>query len=117
MRNRDRYYATLRQSRALGKLHPILEFLAECFASASEESVEEGRRLLRESAGKTPDLGHKRILAQGRKRDEFSIQDVVHWLPNVPRRTLERDLAKLVEDKAIEAMGEHKSRKYRVTKS
>lgn len=117
MRNRDRYYASLRQSRSLGKLHPILEFLAECFATAAEESVDEGRRLLRDSAGKTPEIRRKRILTQARKRDEFSMQDVVQWFPNVPRRTLERDLAKLVQAKFLQAVGELKARKYRVLKN
>jgi Fic family protein len=112
MRNRDRYYAAIRQSRALGKLHPILEFLAECFAVAAEEVVDDGRRLLRASAGRTPAARHQKILAHAKKCDEFSMQDVVRWLPNVPRRTLERDLASLVASGELKAKGERKGRVY-----
>lgn len=95
MRGRDRYYTAIRHSRSLESLHPILEFLAECFAVAAEEVVEEGRKLLRESAGKTREARHRKILAHAKKRDEFSIQHVVEWMPDVPRRTVERDVAKL----------------------
>ena len=40
MQNRDRYYVAIRQSRSLGSLHPILEFLAECFAISAEAVIE-----------------------------------------------------------------------------
>jgi hypothetical protein len=39
----------------------------------------------------------------------------VAWMPNVPRRTLERDLAALVRKRAIKAKGKNKARTYRVT--
>jgi Fic family protein len=113
MRNRERYYASIRQSRALGKLHPILEFLAECFAVAAEEVVDDGRRLLRDSAGKTPAVRHQKILAHAKKCDEFSMQDVIKWLPSIPRRTLERDLASLAASGEVTARGERKGRVYK----
>jgi Fic family protein len=56
MRSRDRYYLAIRESRALGQLTPILEYLAQCFAHAAQEVVQEGRDFLRESAGKTPQI-------------------------------------------------------------
>lgn len=116
MRGRDRYYSVIRQARALGRLDPVLEFLAECFAVSAQEVVEEGRKLLRESAGKTPDARHRKILASAAKTDEFSMQDVVRWLPDIPRRTLERDLSTLVRKRALKASGERKARTYRVGK-
>jgi len=116
MRGRDRYYSAIRQSRALGQLHPIMEFLAECFASSAEEVVEEGRKLLRDSAGKTPEARHRKILAHAKRREQFSMQDVVDWLPDIPRRTLERDVAALVKKRALKAKGERKSRTYFLAK-
>lgn len=116
MRGRDRYYSVIRQSRALERIHPMLEFLAECFAVSAEEVVEEGRRLLRESAGKTPEARHRKILAGAAKREAFSMQDVAGWLPDIPRRTLERDLATLVRKRALKAKGERKARTYRLAK-
>ncbi len=116
MQNRDRYYAAIRQSRSLGSLHPILEFLAECFAVSAEAVVEEGRKLLRESAGKTPEARQRKILAHARKVDEFSMQDVVNWLPEIPRRTLERDVAGLVKKRALKAKGKLKARIYGLVK-
>jgi hypothetical protein len=41
MCGRDRYYTAICQSRSLESLHPILEFLAECFAVSAEEVEEE----------------------------------------------------------------------------
>lgn len=116
MRERDRYYMAIRQSRRLEALHPILEFLAECFAASAEEVVEEGRKLLRESAGKTPEARHRKILAHAKKHNEFSIQDVVEWMADVSRRTLERDVATLVKKRALKAKGESKSRTYSLLK-
>lgn len=116
MRNRDQYYQVLRQSRALGRLDPVLEFLAECFAVSAEEVVEEGRKLLRESAGKTPEARHRKILESAQKHERFSMADVIIWLPDIPRRTLERDLASLVQRRVLRASGERKARTYSVAK-
>lgn len=116
MRGRDRYYAAIRQSRRLESLHPILEFLAECFAISAEEVVEEGRQLLRERAGKNPDARHRKILAHAKKQEKFSIQDVVGWLSDVPRRTVERDVATLVKKKVLKTKGESRARVYSLAK-
>lgn len=116
MRGRDRYYSALRQSRALGKLHPILEFLAECFAVSAAEVVEEGRKLLRDSAGKTPEARHRKILSQAKKYERFSMQDIIGWLPDVPRRTLERDVSVLVRKRVLKAQGERRARVYWLAK-
>jgi Fic family protein len=116
MRGRDRYYMAIRQSRRLESLHPILEFLAECFAVSAEEVVDEGRKLLRESAGKTPEARHRKILSNAKEKNEFSIQDVLEWMPDVPRRTLERDVATLVKKRALKFKGESKSRTYSISK-
>ena len=116
MRNRDRYYAVIKRSRTLGKLDPVIEFLAECFATSAEEVVEEAKRLLRESAGKTPHARHLKILAHARKKEKFSMQDVAEWLPDIPRRTLERDLATLVRKRSLKAAGQLKARTYSLAK-
>lgn len=112
MRSRDKYYSVIRLSNKLGSLHPILEFLAECFALSAEEIVEEGRNLLKISAAKTPENRRKKILSKARLQKEFSMQDVVSWLPSVARRTLERDVATLVDQGALIAKGEKKARVY-----
>ena len=116
MQNRDRYYTVIRQSRSLGSLHPILEFLAECFAVSAESVVEEGRKLLRESAGKTPEARQRKILLHAKRAETFSMQDVVGWLPAIPRRTLERDVAGLVKKRALKASGQLKARIYTLIK-
>lgn len=116
MQNRDRYYSAIRQSRRLESLHPILEFLAECFALSAEAVVEEGRKLLREGAGKTPEARQRKILAFAKKADEFSMHDVVTWLPDIPRRTLERDIASLVKKRVLKAKGKLKARVYILAK-
>jgi len=116
MRGRDRYYMAIRQSRRLESLHPILEFLAECFAISTEEVVTEGRKTLRESAGRTPEARHRKIFSHAKKHDEFSIQDVVTWMPDIPRRTLERDIAALLKKRTLKSKGKSKARMYTLAK-
>jgi len=114
MRNRDRYYSAIRQTKAMNSLHPILEFLAECFAISAEESVKDGKALLRASADKKPDIRHQKILSLARQQKTFSIQHVISLLPDIPRRTLERDLEQLTKSKRLAADGEKRSRAYRI---
>lgn len=112
MRNRDRYYSAIRQSRTIGSLHPILEFLAECFAVSAEEIAKEGKALLRSTAEKKPINRHQKILGLARKGVPFSIQEVIALMADVPRRTLERDLEILTKRKQLKASGDNKARKY-----
>ncbi len=112
MRNRDRYYSAIRQSKTLGSLHPILEFLAECFAVSAEEIAKEGKLLLRSTAEKKPNIRHQKILAIAKEGEMFSIQRVVEEMPDIPRRTLERDLEVLSKSKALKAIGSKKARVY-----
>jgi Fic family protein len=114
MRERDRYYSTIRQAKSLESLHPFLEFLAECFAVASQEVVAEGKALLRDKASTQPKGRHEKILSYARKQKTFSIGDILTVIADVPRRTIERDLSELVKDKKLVAMGEKKARVYRI---
>jgi len=112
MKQRDRYYSVIRQSQSLESLHPILEFLSECFALSASEVIAEGKKLLRDSAGKTPQARHQKILSFAKKIESFSMNDVIQWMPGIPRRTLERDLASLVKKRALKAKGVKKARTY-----
>jgi Fic family protein len=116
MRERDRYYSTIRQSKALQSLHPFLEFLAECFAVAAQEVVAEGKALLRKKADARPKARHEKILAHARKHKTFSIGEILTVIPDIPRRTVERDLSKLAKEKRISATGDKKARVYRIIK-
>ncbi len=113
MKQRARYYSAIRQSRALNALPPIVEFLAECFAVSAEEVVLEGKALLRNSATKTPSARYGRILALAKKIEHLTMRDVINLFPDVPRRTLERDLETLTKERALKAHGEKKARTYR----
>jgi Fic family protein len=115
MMHRDRYYSSIRQSREMNSLHPILEFLAECFAISAEEVVQEGKALLRESAGKTLAARHSKILKMAKDCDSFVMNDVIVLLPYVPLRTLERDLALLTKRRSLKASGSKKGRFYRLS--
>ena len=92
----------------------MLEFLADCFAVAAEEAIKEGKTLVRDSEGKTPSARYTKILAMGKARESFSMRDVIALFPNVPRRTLERDLAHLTKQKRLKATGQKKGRQYKV---
>ncbi len=66
--------------------------------------------------GNTPEARHRKILAHAKKTDKFSMQDVVGWLADVPRRTLERDVASLVKKRALKTKGELMARSYSLAK-
>jgi Fic family protein len=47
MRNRSRYYAAIRQCKSLQSTHPMMEFMAECFATSAHEVAAEARNLFK----------------------------------------------------------------------
>jgi Fic family protein len=111
MHNRDEYYKVIRQTKKLGKLTPILEFLAKCFAESAEQITREAKDILRKT-DQSPDARRKHILGLVKKKKEIRISDVVDLLNEIPRRTLERDLETLCKEKKIKAIGEKKARVY-----
>jgi Fic family protein len=116
MRQRSQYYFALQQTRELHSLHPILEFLAECFAISAEEVILEGKNLLKKSSSRKPEVRHQKILKFAKGKTEFSMQDVVGLLPDIPRRTLERDLSLLTKKEVLKATGDNKARVYSLKK-
>jgi Fic family protein len=112
MRNRDHYYAAIRQCKALQSLHPMTEFMAECFATAAKEVVVEARTLFEESKKLSPASRRKEILSLATKLESFQMKDLIEALPSVPRRTLERDVEGLVTAGTLKAIGEKKGRRY-----
>lgn len=112
MATRDQYYSSIRQCKALGSLNPIIEYLAECFAVAAENVIEESKKLIKKSLDRKPEARQQKILSLSKQNKAFTIQDVLEALPDVPRRTLERDLEKLVKEKKLRAKGDKKARTY-----
>lgn len=112
MATRDRYYSSIRQSKALGTLNPILEYLAECFAISAENVINEGRKFVKQSLGRKPEARREKIITLSRQKKEFNIQDVMNVLPDVPDRTLRRDLDSLVTEKKLKSRGANKNRVY-----
>jgi Fic family protein len=121
MRSRDRYYSALQNSRKLGSLRPIFEFLAECFADAAEQSVAEAKaefsaRSQSSTAKLSPAERRKLILGFAAKYSPFSTQMIAEALPQIAQRTLERDLRGLVTAKDLSATGANKGRTYGLRK-
>lgn len=71
------------------------------------------KSLDRKSLDRKPDARREKIVGLARKKTEFTIQDVLRLLPDVPRRTIERDLETLVTEKKLKSKGEKNSRVYR----
>ncbi len=111
MHNRDEYYNAIRQSKKLGKLNPILEFLAKCFAESAEQITKEAKSIVRKT-DLSPSNRQSKIITLVKKKKEIKTKDVVDLLPDVPRRTLERDLEKLCKEKKLKSKGEKKGRVY-----
>lgn len=112
MVTRDRYYSSIRQCKSLGTLNPILEYLAECFAVSAENVVKDSKKLVKKSLDRKPEARSKKILALSRQKKEFNINDVISVLPDVPARTLRRDLENLVTEKKLKVRGGNKNRFY-----
>jgi len=112
MKTRDTYYASIRQCKTLGTLNPIVEYLAECFAISAEQVIKDGKKLVKASIDRKPHARRDKIISLSKQQKEFTIQDVIKILPTIPRRTLERDLETLVNDKKIKAKGGTKARTY-----
>jgi Fic family protein len=112
MRNRDRYYSAIRQCKTLQSLHPMVEFMAECFATAAKEVVEEARSIHDAAKKMRPEARKKKVIDFALKYSPFQMKDLVEFLPDIPRRTLERDVDELVESGHLVAEGEKKGRTY-----
>jgi Fic family protein len=112
MANRERYYLSIRQSRQLNRLDPIVEFLAECFADSAQSVVKEARIMLKDLAGKSPQARQEKIAKFIKTRSGVSSSDIVTHFSDVPRRTIERDLTELLRSKKIKATGSTRARRY-----
>jgi Fic family protein len=112
MRNRGRYYTAIRQCKSLQSNHPMMEFMAECFATAAKEVAEEARLLFEKSKKLSPETRVKQILKFAKAQTAFQMKDIVDLLPDTPRRTLERDIKSLVNEKKLTITGEKKGRRY-----
>lgn len=115
MRNRGHYYSAIRQCKALQSTHPMMEFMAECFATAAKEVAEEARQLFEKSKKLSPESRAKQIMKFAKSQSGFQMKDIVTLLPDTPRRTLERDVEYLVNEKKLKTTGEKKGRKYQAT--
>lgn len=112
MATRDRYYSSIRQCKTLGTLNPIIEYLAECFAISAEQVIRDGKKLVKKSIDRKPEARKEKIISFSKQKKEFTLQDVLNLLPDVPRRTVQRDLETLVGEKKIKARGDRKARLY-----
>jgi len=114
MRNRSRYYAAIRQCKSLQSTHPMMEFMAECFATSAQEVAEEARTLFEKSKKLNPETRARQIFKFAKTRSNFQMKDIIELLPDTPRRTLERDVESLVNIGKLKMTGEKKGRRYSV---
>lgn len=112
MRNRGHYYAAIRHCKSLQSTHPMMEFMAECFAISAKEVAEEARTLFENSKKLSPETRAKQILKFAKSQESFQMKDIVHLLADTPRRTLERDIEDLVKNRKLIMKGEKKGRRY-----
>lgn len=112
MSTRDRYYSSIRQCKILGSLNPIIEYLAECFGVSAEKVIKDSKSLVQKSLDRKPESRREKILSFSKQKKEFAIQDIIELLPEVPRRTIERDLETLVRENKLKSKGEKKARVY-----
>ncbi len=112
MSTRDRYYSSIRQCKTIGSLNPIIEYLAECFAISAEKVIKDSKIFVQKSLDRKPESRREKILSFSKQKKEFGIQEIIELLPEVPRRTIERDLETLVRENKLKSKGEKKARVY-----
>jgi Fic family protein len=112
MANRERYYQAIRQARELDRLDPFIEFIAECFVIAAKDVVKEARQILKGLSGKTPKARQEKIIKFIKAHPSVSAAEIAGHFPDVPKRTIERDLAVLVKSKVVKGTGSTRARKY-----
>ncbi len=112
MATRDRYYSSIRQCKSFESLNPIIEYLAECFAISAEQVIKDSKKFVRKSLDRKPEARKEKIISFSKQKKEFSLQDVLKLLSDIPRRTVQRDLEALVNEKKIKARGDRKARVY-----
>jgi Fic family protein len=113
MHNRDEYYKVIRQTKKLGKLTPILEFLSLCFADSADKVTSEAKYILK-TTELNPTIRQDKIVNLAKRKKEIKASDVISLFPDVPRRTLERDLEILCKVKRLHALGKNRARVYRI---
>lgn len=113
MATRDRYYSSIRQCKTLNSLNPIVEYLAECFAVSAEHVIQDSKKLLKESLDRKPEARRQKIMSFAKQKKEFKTQDVLQVFPDIPQRTIERDIKNLVTQKKLKALGSNKNRSYK----
>lgn len=113
MATRDRYYSSIRQCKTLDSLNPIIEYLAECFAVSAEQVIQDSKKLVKKSLDRKPEGRIQKILTFAKQKKEFRTQDVLKIFPDVPQRTIERDIQNLVKAKKLKALGKNKNRSYK----
>jgi hypothetical protein len=86
--------------------------LAECFAISAENVIQDSKKLVKQSLDRKPEARREKIISLSRQKKEFGIQDVGSVLPEVPLRTLRRDLDTLVTEKKLKVKGANKNRTY-----
>ncbi len=112
MATRDRYYSSISLCKSLGSLNPMVEYLAECFAISAEQVISDGKKLVKKSIDRKPEARREKIISFSKQKKEFTLHDILNLLPDVPRRTVQRDLETLVRYKRIKARGDNKARVY-----
>jgi len=82
MQHRDDYYSIIRQTKKLGKLMPMLEFLAFCFCEAAQNVTKEAKALLKKKS-LNPEERQTEILKLVKKKKEIRMRDIINLFLSV----------------------------------
>lgn len=115
IKNKNEYYHAIRVSKKINKIQFFCEYLGTCFLKAMKETIKTNEKKSIGSQGLfTPKDREKMILKEARDLGEFQMCDLQKCISKIPKRTLERDLRRLVKIKKIKAKGKNKGRKYKL---
>ena len=117
MKHRKQYYLSIRESKAMNSLSPMMEFLAKCYAESAKEVVKSAKTLFEQTKERDSERRHKTIINVARKIKLFKIGELEKKLPEINRKTLMRDLKSLVGSKKLTKTGELKGTQYQLSKA
>lgn len=68
--------------------------------------------MVKQSLDRKPEARREKIMSLSKQKKEFGINEVHKILPDVPERTLRRDLETLIKEKKLKSKGSKKTRLY-----
>jgi predicted HTH transcriptional regulator len=83
--------------------------LLRAFPISAEKVIKDSKKMVKQSLDRKPETRREKIISLSKQKKEFGISGVLKILPDVPERTLRRDLESLIDEKKLKSKGSKKT--------